>query len=149
MNDLIRRAYHELTFGKLKRFISKPQLSVITDSLQGEEGDFFANKVLEIAGLIEAMPQNYETDGQGTAAVVHLHYFLGGIEAWITEKDMGDGSADDRQYWAFGLITLTGDKGDAELGCISIEELIQNNVELDLYWTPKTLDELKQTGNGK
>ena len=149
MNDLIRRAYHELTFGKLKRFISKPQLSVITDNLQGEEGDFFANKVLEIAGVIEAMPQTYETDGQGAAAVVHLHYFLGGVEAWITEKDMGDGSADDRQYQAFGLITLTGNKDDAELGYISIYKLIKNNVELDLHWTPKTLDELKQTWNGK
>ena len=144
MNDLIRRAYHELTFGKLKHFISKPQLSVITDNLQGEEGDFFANKVLEIAGVIETMPQTYETDGQGAAAVVHLHYFLGGVEAWITEKDMGDGSADDRQYQAFGLIALTGGKGDAVLGYISIEELIRNNGELDLYWTPKTLREVME-----
>lgn len=149
MNDNMRRAYHELTFGKIKRFMSKPQLSVIADNLRGEEGDFFASKVLEIAGVIEAMPATYETDDQGTAAVVHLHYFRGGVDAWITEKDKGDGSHDDRQHQAFGLITLTGNKDDAELGYISIDELIENNVELDLYWEPQTLDELKQDGNGK
>jgi hypothetical protein len=33
--------------------------------------------------------------------------------------------------------------GHPELGYISIEELVANGIELDLYWTPKTLAEVK------
>jgi hypothetical protein len=40
------------------------------------------------------MPQTGETDGQGDKAVAHLHYFMGQFDFWITERDIGDGTAD-------------------------------------------------------
>ncbi|MFA5352688.1 MAG: hypothetical protein WC291_00500 [Thermodesulfovibrionales bacterium] len=57
---------------------------------------------------------------------------------------MGDGSGDERQYQAFGLITLTGDPEDAELGYINIQELIEAGVELDLYWLPRKLRDIRK-----
>jgi hypothetical protein len=68
------------------------------------------------------MPKVYEQDGLGKKAIAH-------------ERDT---SAD--QHQAFGLVQLAG--YDAEMGYISIAELIHTNrVELDLHWTPKTLSE--------
>lgn len=49
---------------------------------------------------------------------------------------------EDEQLQAFGLADLFGDGG--ELGYISIEELKSVDAEFDLYWTPKTLREIKQ-----
>jgi len=119
------------------------QRMALLDAVKGEEGAYFVELLHELKMRIEAMPKTRETDGQGDKAIVWLHYFRGRCDAWITEKDMGDGTSDTRQHQAFGKISLTGNKEDAELGYISIEELIMNGVELDLYWTPKPLREPK------
>ena len=79
--------------------------------------------------------------------MVHLHYFGGSVDAWIVERDMGDSKYQDEigpQYQAFGPITLYGESiRDSEWGYISIQELIENGIELDLYWTPKAVKEVK------
>lgn len=124
----------------LKDFIGERQLSAMTTNLRSEEGEFFENKFEEYAERARTMHKTYEQDGKGDEAIVHLHYFYGNFDWYITEKDMGDGSDDTTQYQAFGY----ADMGFPELGYISIAELIQNNVELDLYWTPRTLGEVKR-----
>lgn len=130
----------------IKHFLSNAQKKAIVSLLNGEEKDFFWEKMSELCRLVETMPKSYETDGQGWKAVAFLHYFKGGMDFYITERDMGDekdgenGLIPGAQYQAFGL----ADHGHgAELGYISIQELIENGVELDLYWTPKTLDEIR------
>lgn len=137
--------------GMLSHFISRSQRIALRDLMNGEEGEFFVAKVHEIVKTIRNMSKPYQTDGQGEEAIVHLHYFRGSVDAWIIERDadeMPDNGSngvehfDTPQHQAFGKITLTGDKNDAELGYISIEELIANGVELDLYWTPKKLKEV-------
>lgn len=128
--------------GLLVDFMPHAQRAVLMTSLSGEEGESIAEIVLRVADTINTMPKTYETDWQGENAIVHLHYFGGSIDAWLTEKDAGDGTTDVRQHQAFGMQCLTGDKQDAELGYVSIEELIRNNIELDLYWTPKPLKEI-------
>ncbi len=128
--------------GFFSKWMGKSQRQALRSVINGEEGDHFVQLLSDLRARIEAMPASYETDGEGDNAVVHLHYFRGSIDAWITEKDAGDGSEDDSQYQAFGKITLTGSKEDAEFGYISIEELIGNDVELDLYWEPKRLAEI-------
>lgn len=124
----------------IRPFLSDSQLEILGDSCRGEESEFFKTLLVKLAEQIDNMPKTYEQDGKGDQAIVHLHYFLGGMDWYITEKDKGDGSDDTRQIQAFGLADL-GYGG--ELGYISIEELVENNVELDLYWTPKTLAEVK------
>ncbi|WP_292992642.1 hypothetical protein [Nitrosomonas sp.] len=119
----------------LKQFIGAAQLSAIGSVIRGEEGQFFKDKLIEIANVIQTMPKTWETDGQGDKAIAYLHYFKGSGDWHITEKDM-----EDEQLQAFGLANI-GYGG--ELGYISIEELIGAGVELDLYWTPKTIGAIK------
>ena len=119
----------------LRKFIGKSQLNVIGHNMKGEEGLYFQVLVNKLAKLINEMPKSYDTDGQRDNAVVYLHYFRGGMNWHITEKDINE-----EQNQAYGYSDL-GDGG--ELGYISIKELIENNVEFDFHWNPITLGKLK------
>ncbi len=130
INDVIKAVH------TVKIFVGENQLEAMGDGVRGEEGEFFKTLFVKLAETITNMPVTYKTDGQGDEAIVHLHYFRGNMDWYITEKDMGD-----EQIQAFGLADLG--MGYPELGYISIEELIANEIELDLYWTPKTLAEVK------
>ena len=123
----------------LKQFIGKSQLSAIGMGIRGEEGQFFKDKLIEIANVIQTMPKTYGQDGMGDKAIAYLHYFKGDGDWHITEKDM-----EDEQLQAFGLANI-GYGG--ELGYISIQELIDAGVELDLYWNPQAIGQIK--GNDK
>ena len=119
----------------MRKFVSEQQIQAMAEGANGEERTYFIDKILGMVNTFRTMPKTYEQDGKGDNAVVHLHYFLGDMDWYITERDM-----EDEQLQAFGLADL-GYGG--ELGYISIEELKANNIELDLYWTPKTLSEVK------
>ena len=119
-----------------ENFIHPTQLKVIKDLSRGEEGEYFKSKMNELAQLVDGMPKTYEQDGMGDDAVVYLHYFYGGMDWYITEKDM-----EDEQYQAFGYV-----KGQSsELGYVSLVEILGGKypVELDLYFEPKKLSEVK------
>lgn len=131
------------TTGFFRHWIGVAQRNALHQMLRGEEGDFFRIKLTELKNTIDKMPKTYETEAiDGKDKIVHLHYFTGPIDAWVVEKDMGDGSGDLLQLQAYGKQCLTGDKSDAEWGYISIQELIDNDVEIDLYWTPKPMGEV-------
>ena len=117
-------------------FIPVQQRSVIIECLDGEEREFFLNKMIELQETIQAMPVTYQQDGMGDNAIAHLHYFSGGQNWYITEKDMeGDGTIQ-----AFGMVDLGF---GSEMGYISIAGLVQINIiELDLHWQKKTLAEI-------
>jgi len=86
----------------------------------------------------QTMPKTYESTAKGRAALAHLHYFIGGCDWWIVEKDADPDHAG--QVQAFGIADLGM---GAELGYISIPELLENGAALDLYYTdPKTIGEL-------
>ena len=92
----------------------------------------------ELADTITNMPVSYGTDGQGEQAIAYLHYFNSGSDWYITERDV-----EDEQLQAFGFAVLNGDMQFAEMGYISIEELKENNVEIDLFWQPISIGEIK------
>jgi hypothetical protein len=117
----------------LARFIGADQLGCLRIGLQGEEKEFFVKKIIELRDLVNKMPKTYEQEGKGDQAVICLHYFIGNCNWWITEKD-----CEFIQLQAFGLADLGY---GAEYGYISIEELIENGVELDFYYKPRTLAE--------
>ena len=123
-------------------FVGRDQLSFLKSLLRGEEGEWFKAKLEEVGSVIAFMPVTYGQDGKGDEAIVYLHYFTGGCDWWITEKDAG--SADDEpgtgQVQAFGLVDLGC---GAELGYISLVEVLACGAEIDLHWTPKTLAEVK------
>jgi len=121
----------------LRYFVSTAQLAVICSGSRGEEGGFFFDKIAELYDTVTTMPETYEQDGKGDDAIVYLHYFNGGQDWYITERDMELNC----QAQAFGFADLGS--GSGEIGYISIEELKTNGVEIDLHWTPKTLREVK------
>ena len=116
-------------FSTLIHFIGISQLCALQSSLNGEERQFFLSLLNDLEDKISNMPKPYETTEQGINALVSLHYFQGGSDWYIVEKDSSE-----EQLQAFGYACLNGDKINAEMGYINIEELIKYNVELDLMF---------------
>lgn len=125
----------------LSQFMGQAQTQCVRENLKSDETLYFQEKMVELAARIHAMPKTYEQDGMGDKAIVTLHYFKNGCDWWITEKDID--SDHEGQLQAFGLCILNG--GEPELGYVSIQELLSNNVELDFHFTPCTLAEVKTT----
>ena len=121
------------SIAQLRGFIGTAQLQAIGLVCYSEEKQFMFEKLAEMAGIITTMPRTYETDGQGQQAIAQLHYFTGGCDWYITERDQ-----ESEQLQAFGLANL-GYGG--ELGYISIVEILESGAELDLYWTPKPISQ--------
>ena len=121
------------------QFIPAAQLRTLRSLIRGEEGAHYRERLTELADIFRTMPQTYEQDGRGDRAIVYLHYFYGGMDWYITEKDANqDGEG---QQQAFGLVNLGY---GAELGYINLAELCaQPRIELDLYWTPRPLADVR------
>lgn len=121
----------------LREFLSAAQTLALTELAMGVERAFYLDKIDEMVNVVQTMPVTYQQDNLGDEAIVHLHYFRGGADWFITEKDI-DGGIDQ----AFGFAELGF--GHGELGYISIRELAAAGAELDLHWTVKTLREAKE-----
>ena len=127
MTDKIDQALTELNT-TLQPFMPRKQAQILIQNLtNSEDADAFADIVLTLAERIKAMPQVYETDGQGKNALAQLHYFVGSYDGYIVEKDTSD-----KQIQAFGWASFGY---GFEAGYISIDELLEL-AELDLYFTP-------------
>jgi len=125
------------TMKTLAEFIGRSQRHCVTELLKGEEGTYFAATLATLAATVAAMPTTYDQEGQGTNATAHLHYFRGGADWYITEKDINTDGAG--QLQAFGLVNL----GDGpEFGYISIPDILAAGAELDFHFTPITLAEI-------
>ena len=120
----------------LRHFIGYDQKHVLRELWNGEEGEHFLTVLEEYAARIATMPKVYEQDGLEDQAVAHLHYFIGGCDWHITERDTSK-----EQHQAFGWANLGY---GPELGYISIAEIIKHGAEIDLYWKPATLAAIKQ-----
>lgn len=121
----------------VRQYLSRAQYRTIADAMRGEEGRFFIDKAQILAQLIDGMAKTYEQDGKGDDATAYLHYFKGSGDWYITEKDASGKGTEQ----AFGLADLGQ---GAELGYISIDELVRNNVELDLHFDPKVLSAVRK-----
>jgi len=132
MLTLDQTAHH---FHVLGPFLGASQRAALGELCRySDEREFFRDLIAGYAERVRDIPTSYQTDGQGMAAVAYLHYFHGGADWYITEKDRLP-----EQVQAFGWADLG--LGVGELGYLSIEELTAAGVELDLYWTPKPLGE--------
>jgi len=129
-------AYH--TINKLRNFLSRTQYLVLRELARGSEAKFFTERLSVIEATIEKMPVTYDQDGKGDAAIAHLHYFIGGSDFYIIEKDV-EGEVEQ----ATGYASING--GDFELGYISIREIVEAGAELDLHWTPAPISQVTQS----
>jgi hypothetical protein len=121
----------------LKFFMPEQQLNRLAEDLKRDTDGTVIKKVGTLKDRILNMPGPYETDGKGDHEVV-LHYFINGSHWFIIERD-----STEEQFQAFGYACLHGNYQFAELGYISIRELIRHNVELDLHWEPQKLSVVK------
>lgn len=121
----------------LRPFIPMGQLANVVNLMRGEDGEFFVAKLAELAGIVREMPRTYAQEGLGDDAIIWLHYFCGGSDWWITEKDIHP-----NQLQAFGLVHMRGNY--PELGYIPISEMLPLPVELDFHWRKKTIREVKE-----
>jgi hypothetical protein len=129
----MKNAAKDALTGMLKYFMPESERKALLESLGGEEGNTIAETVMDMCHTIINMPVPYDTEDQ-IDPIAYLHYFRGGVDAYITERDtMGD------QLQAFGKINLGY---GTELGYISILELIECGVELDLYFKPVPLSQI-------
>ena len=135
--DKIKEAKKHLK--SVASFLSSNQIRAMRSFLNGEEGEYYADKIKEYADRIAAMPKTYEQGGKGDDAMVYLHYFKKDSDWYITEKDMEE----DEQIQAYGYAILNGDLEMAERGYINIQELTQFDVEMDLYFEPCPLKQIK------
>ncbi len=126
----------------LRHFLPVAEIAALGNGLAGEEADYFEQLIVDTAARIDKMPATYEQDGMGEGAIAHLHYFAPGYDCYVTEKDRGseDDDIPGAQLQAFGLVRWH----EEELGYISIAELIECGVELDLHWAPKPVRECRR-----
>lgn len=93
---------------------------------QGEEREFFVNKIKEIAVAVENAPKINATDGLEEHRIVLRYFHPSGTQSFITEigKD-GD---------AFGFQCLNDDWENAEWGYLNIDELKNiRGMEVDFH----------------
>ena len=121
----------------LRTLTAPAQCAVILAAARGEEAEHFLAIIDHVHAAWQAMPKTYETDAQGRAALAQLHYFIGGCDWWIVERDADTDHAG--QVQAFGIADLGMGR---ELGYISIPELLENGAELDLYFKPQPIGDL-------
>jgi hypothetical protein len=118
----------------LRNFMPKGEYEALRgEPLRGEEAQFFFDKLLDYEQRIKTMPETYQQDEKGGDAIVYLHYFVGSADWFILELDYA--ARQDQHVQAFGLADLYGD---------SIPEVIEAGAELDLYWEPKPLREVRK-----
>ena len=117
----------------LRSVMSKSQFYAFGDLCKNsEERDFFRLKALELEKTFKDLPALYLTDGQKDSLFT-VHYFGPSFDCWIKEIDLETGEA-------FGMSKFYGN--DPELGYISIHDLCENGMEIDLNFAPCIKDEL-------
>lgn len=121
----------------VRPYLSASQMAIIAIAMRGEEQAFFMETMVDLAVQIGAMPQTFEQDGLGHLSIAFLHYFTGGSDWYITEKDVLDGVSQ-----AYGYAILNSDLQNAEYGVISIEELTAEGAELDLHFKSCSMAEI-------
>jgi hypothetical protein len=132
----------------LRKFISVSQHEALENLIEGEEREAGLEIVDTLGGILQTMPHTYQTEKTPTNdKIVYLHYFRGGSDWYIVEKDKLP-----VQQQAFGYAILSQgyekDYQNAEWGYVNIVELIRADVELDFYFDPIKFGELKKKWQG-
>ena len=124
---------------KLKSYgvIGGRQAQTLPGLIRGEEGQFFAEKMIEVLDLWENLPAYCKTDDDDP---VIFHYFGGGAtDIFVTSDDAK------KEGIVFTFTCLNGDTQMAEFGAQSLHEITSCNMELDFHWDPtRTLKAAKE-----
>ena len=123
--------------GPLARFMGVSQREAVRSFLRGEEWEFYADKMIHLAGLIEAMPMLYATETLGDDAPVTLRYFHRSATWYAIERE----DKVEQGNTLFAYASLWGD--DWELGYADLDEILEAGAELDFHFEPHPLGQVK------
>lgn len=120
LRDSEKSADDDLTVSPKELAIAKSVLPTVQyvstlKFAQGEEREFFVNKIKEIAVAVENAPKINATDGLEEHRIVLRYFHPSGTQSFITEIGK-DGNA-------FGFQCLNDDWDNAEWGYINLDEL--------------------------
>ncbi len=125
-------------YSSLEKIVPKNMLASIKETKEswerGDSDDVFEHYENLIEGYRE-IPKLYFQDEKGFNSVVYLHYFSGGSDWYITELDK-------KTNEAYGYAILNGDTQNSEFGYMNLNEFANSNIQIDLYWSFKTLNEI-------
>jgi hypothetical protein len=134
--------FSENQWSILNEILPKHQLWVVKGKKPQSIKVDFADSLERQIELYKVLPEYNSQDKKGKEAVAYLHYFYGGSDWYVTEKDT--------HPYCYGFAILNGDMMNAEFGSMSFDEFIRNGkVELDFHWEPNTINEAlgkKSTG---
>lgn len=110
-----------------KKIIPPNQYAYTLELTQGEEGDFYKQKLKDIAKIAMQITTDNELINEDGSHNVGFHYFVGNSDFYISEIK-SDGTA-------FGYTILNGDVEMAEWGYQNIEEIINVSqwIEMDYH----------------
>ena len=138
MSDLKTTA--KQAFSQLRPYLFAGQLATLEQLSKGKEGEYFRGLVVALDAHIRSIPAMDQGPEVTNDSTVMLHYFYQGSDWYIFELQH---VAEDDVVLGFGWAILGGDYQMAELGCISVSELLACGVELDLHFAPKTLGQVR------
>ena len=109
-----------------KKVIPPAQFKFTMELTEGEEGEFFRNKMKEIADTYRRINTDSELTNEDGTHTVGFRYFLGDTEIFLSEID-SDGIG-------FGYNILNGDLQMSEWGSTSLEEIMKiPYIEMDYH----------------
>ena len=132
--------------GLLVNFMPLSQRRALMTMLIGEEREAAVELVERAVEMVKNTPLTYQSAEETNEKVVGLHYFNGSIDVWIVERDVGDtldGNGCGVQHQAYGRASFSGGWEGGEWGYISLAEHMQHDLEMDLYWEPKTVGQVR------
>lgn len=138
MSDLKTSA--EQAFSYLRPYLFAGQIAALERLSKGQEGEYFLRLVVDLAGRIRSVPAMDHGPEVTNDSPVMLHYFFQGSDWYIFELQHVE---EDDVVLGFGWAILGGDYQMAELGYIGVSELLSCGVELDFYFPPKTLGQVR------
>ena len=109
-----------------KKVIPPAQFKFTMELTEGEEGEFFKNKMKEIADTYRKINTDSELTNEDGTHNIGFRYFLGNTEIFLSEID-SDGIG-------FGYNILNGDLQMSEWGYTSLEEIMKiPYIEMDYH----------------
>lgn len=117
---------------RLSKFTNREQFAKLFSAYMRDDYEVI-EKIAHVLVTINTMPVTMDQEHLGGETLVYLHYSLGSVHWYITEKDVNGTTSR-----AFGYVDL-GD-GQGELGYINIREVAQCGAVLDLAWNPQTIN---------
>jgi hypothetical protein len=138
MGDIYSSAEQALSY--LRPYLFAGQLAALEQLSRGEEGEYFLKLVVDLAARIRSVPAIDQGPEVTNDSPVVLHYVFQGSDWYVFELQH---VPEDDVVLGFGWAILGGDYQMAELGCISVSELLTCGVELDLHFAPKTLGQVR------